>query len=333
MIEGLVVEQLVVEYASGGYVSRPVNGFDLSAPPGSLVLLLGPSGCGKTTILSCLAGVIRPTSGAVRLADTDVTSLRGAALTDYRRHRVGIVFQAFNLVSSLTARENVMVPLRAAGVHGRTARQRADALLADVGLGEQAHQKPGFLSGGQQQRIAIARALALDPKLVVADEPTAHLDHANVEVVLRLLRRLTDEGRIVVVSTHDERLVPLADQIVDLAPRASTVGGVPSGPRELADGEVLFEQGDASDWVYVVTAGSIVIDRALEGGGHETLRVVEPGGWFGEMGPLFRLPRSARAVARGATVVEPCSVDQFRQRVGVESITALLTASSLPTPR
>jgi putative ABC transport system ATP-binding protein len=120
MADDLAVQGLTVEYVSGGYVSRPVNGFDLQAEAGSLVLLLGPSGCGKTTILSCLAGVIRPTAGEVRVGDIDVAQLRGTALTDYRRHRVGIVFQAFNLVSSLTARENVMIPLRGAGTPGST---------------------------------------------------------------------------------------------------------------------------------------------------------------------------------------------------------------------
>lgn len=319
------VDGLVVEYTSGGYVTRPVNGFGLTAGAGSLVLLLGPSGCGKTTILSCLAGVIRPTAGAVHVGGVDVGTLRGSALTDYRRHQVGIVFQAFNLVASLTARENVMVPLRASGVSSRAARQRADDLLAEVGLIGQAGIRPGQLSGGQQQRVAIARALALDPHLVVADEPTAHLDHANVEVVLRLLRRLTEEGRIVVVSTHDERLVPLADQIVDLAPRAATAGITAPGVRSLADGEILFDHGDPSDWVYTVSAGAIEIARPLVAGGYESLRVVEPGGWFGEMGPLFRLPRSARAVARGDTVLEACTIDDFRRRIGVESVAALLS--------
>ena len=207
---------LVVEYSVGGYVVRPIDGLDIDARPGELSLLLGASGCGKTTLLSVLAAILRPHRGSVRLDATEVTRLSGRALNDYRRHRVGIVFQAFNLIPSLTAAENVQVPLRAAGTGRRAARRRAAELLGEVGLGERQSHRPGELSGGEQQRVAIARALALDPPLLLADEPTAHLDHVQVDGVLRLLREIADAGRMVVVATHDDRLVPLADRVVEL---------------------------------------------------------------------------------------------------------------------
>lgn len=140
---GLTISDLVVEYSSGGYAVRPIDGLSLDVAPGSLVILLGPSGCGKTTLLSCLGGILRPKSGSIKFDDVDITTLEGAALAKYRRDKVGIVFQAFNLVSSLTALENVMVPLRAAGVSRAAARKRAEDLLIRVNLGERMKHRPG----------------------------------------------------------------------------------------------------------------------------------------------------------------------------------------------
>jgi putative ABC transport system ATP-binding protein len=152
----LEVRDLTIEYVSGGYTVRPIHGLDLDGARGEIMLLLGASGCGKTTVLSVLAAILTPTAGRVRFDDIDVTGLRGAPLNRYRQHTVGIMFQAFNLVPSLTARENIQVPLSTARVSGRAARQRAGALLAQVGLSERARHRPGDLSGGQQQRVAIA---------------------------------------------------------------------------------------------------------------------------------------------------------------------------------
>lgn len=188
----LSIQNLVVEYYSGGYALRPINGLNLDVAAGSLVMLLGPSGCGKTTLLSCLGGILRPKSGAIKFDEVDITTLQGAELANYRRNKVGIVFQAFNLVPSLTAVENVMVPLRSAGMSRRASRRRAEELLARVNLAERMNHRPGDLSGGQQQRVAVARAIALDPPLILADEPTAHLDFIQVEEVLRLIRELAD---------------------------------------------------------------------------------------------------------------------------------------------
>ena len=129
----LSIQDLVVEYSSGGYAVRPLDGFNLDVAAGSLVILLGPSGCGKTTLLSCLGGILRPTAGAIKFGDVDVTSLDAQGLSKYRRETVGIVFQAFNLVPSLTALENVMVPLRSAGMSRRAAREKAEQLLPASG--------------------------------------------------------------------------------------------------------------------------------------------------------------------------------------------------------
>jgi putative ABC transport system ATP-binding protein len=309
----LVVKDLTMEFSSGGYKLRPIDSLDLDVSTGELVLLLGASGCGKTTLLSMLARLLTPTSGTIQFGDIDVTGLSGSALADYRRDTVGIVFQAFNLIPSLTARENVQVAIQAGKTPKRQARQRAEALLHQVGLEERMGHKPDDLSGGQQQRVAIARALAHDPPLVLADEPTAHLDYIQVDGVLRLLRDLAQPGRVVVVSTHDERLLPLADRVVELTPRA---GGEHRPPEkvELAPGQVLFEQGDAGDLVYVVESGEVEIFRELEAGGDERVTVIEPGGYFGELAPMFGLRRSAGARALSDPVVlTGMSLRDFRQ--------------------
>jgi len=242
----LRVRDLTMEFSSGGYKVRPIDSFDLDVVTGDLVLLLGASGCGKTTLLSMFARLLTPTSGTITFGDIDVTGLSGADLVEYRRQTVGIVFQAFNLIPSLTARENVQIALQSGKVPARAAKARSEELLQQVGLQDRMTHRPADMSGGQQQRVAIARALAHDPPLVLADEPTAHLDYIQVDGVLRLLRELAQPGRVVVVATHDERLLPLADRVVELTPRAAGDARPPE-PVELSAGEVLFRQGDQGD--------------------------------------------------------------------------------------
>jgi len=319
----LHINDLVVEYSSGGYAVRPIDGLNLEVSAGSLALLLGPSGCGKTTLLSCLGGILRPTSGRIVLDDVDVTTLDSRELTMYRRRTVGIVFQAFNLLPSLTAFENVMVPMDAAGVNRREARQRAEQLLARVGLQDRMRHRPGDLSGGQQQRVAVARAIALDPPLILADEPTAHLDFIQVEEVLRLIRELASEDRLVVVATHDTRMLPLADRVVELVPQVASTNRPPETVR-LTAGSVLFEQGSMGDLIYIVSEGELDIIRELSGGGEELLRIATPGDYFGEIGTLFGLPRSATVRARTDAVLVGYTGRAFRERLGPAGVRDLI---------
>ena len=321
----LVIEDLVVEYSSGGYLVRPIDGFDVTVPDGSLGLLLGPSGCGKTTMLSCLAGILQPSAGRIRHGDREITSLAGRALTEYRRHGVGIVFQAFNLIPSLTAAENVSLPMWGAGVPRAEARRRAETLLEEFDLAERRDHLPSELSGGQQQRVAIARALAMDPPLLLADAPTAHLDYVQVEVTLRVLRQLAVAGRVVIVVTHDDRLLPIADQIINLVPHVEHPATGAPVTSELTPGEVLFHQGAAGDLIFVVDEGEIEIIRVTVDG-EERLATLGPGRSFGEMAPLFGLPRSATARAVGNARVTGYSVEAFRSVIGVDRLDLLVRA-------
>ncbi|HSJ27250.1 MAG TPA: ATP-binding cassette domain-containing protein [Acidimicrobiia bacterium] len=292
MSEWLEVRDLVVEYETEGYVVRPLDGFSLRARSGELTVLLGPSGSGKTTLLSCLGGILTPTSGTIALGDVDVTSLQPAGLDDYRRSRVGFVFQAFNLIPSLTAVENVAIPLVMAGMSRREALDRAAEALATVGMADRMGHKPRGLSGGQQQRVAMARGIVHEPDLLLADEPTANLDYVQAEAIVRLLRELREQGRIIVISTHDARLVPVADTTVQMAPDAESVL---SEPREIsyAAGEIIFEQGDPPGLVYVLESGEVEVFRRSGDGTEVRLTTVGPGNYFGELGALMGTPRAA----------------------------------------
>ncbi|GFG87829.1 ABC transporter ATP-binding protein [Mycolicibacter algericus] len=312
----LRINDLVIEYATGsGEPIRPIHGLSLEIPAGSLVVVLGPSGCGKTTLLSCLGGILSPTSGRIRFGATEVTALSRREITSYRRRTVGIVFQAFNLVASLTALENVMVPMWAAGWTQWSATERARDLLTRVGLADRTHHRPGQLSGGQQQRVAVARALALDPPLILADEPTAQLDFVRAGEVVQLLRVLAAGDRVVVVATHDTRIVPLADIVIQLSPTA-TPARAQQAPVRLGPGAVLLEQGTVEDLIYVVTEGEVEIAPETSGTGGGLLKIGKPDNYAGQLGPMVRIPRSATVRApREATVVS-YTVEAFRQQFG-----------------
>jgi putative ABC transport system ATP-binding protein len=326
------IRNLSIEYRSAGYAVRPIDRLDLDASSGELLLVLGPSGCGKTSLLSCLAGLLKPAAGSIRVGDTDVTSLTGRRLSDYRCHGVGIVFQAFNLIPSLTALENITSPLRADHWPSGRARRRGLELLERVDLTDHARARPGSLSGGQQQRVAIARALAHDPPLVVADEPTAHLDFVQVDGVLRLLRDLAMPGRLVVVATHDHRMAPLADRVIDLTPQAVASGsGLDPAVHTVtpAAGDVVFRQGELGTVVYMIEDGQIDIVRELADGTEELIVTLGPGRYFGEIGPLTGHPRSATARARTAAVLTVMAPSRFSERAAaVRGITVMPTPST-----
>ena len=322
-VKDLVVKDLTVEFTKGDYTVRPLDYLSFTVQAGSLALLLGPSGCGKTTLLSCLGGILKPTAGTIVHGDNEVTTLTGQALTQYRQRGVGVVFQAFNLVPSLTALENVTVPMRSAGISSHDARQRAVALLHDVGLGDRMSHRPNKLSGGQQQRVAIARALALDPMLILADEPTAHLDYIQVEGILRLIRGLTDAGRAVLVATHDERMLALADQIIEMRPQVASTDEI-SRVIQLDAGATLFHQGDPSDLIYLIESGELEAVRETPEG-PLVLGVLHSGDYVGEMGPLFGLNRTATVRALAASTLVGYSVKAFRNLVGAHTIVSLIS--------
>lgn len=310
------LEDLSVEYISGDYRVRPFDGLNKLLRTGELVVVIGPSGCGKTTLLSCIAGILRPSAGRIFVGDIEVGKLGPKELTDYRLSTVGLIFQAFNLIPSLSAADNIAVPLWAAGVAARNVSQRSDELLDRVGLADRARHLPGQLSGGQQQRVAIARALANDPAVLLADEPTAHLDYIQVEGVLRVFQGLVAPGRIVVIVTHDDRLLSLADQVVTLGMHEAPPDDTGPVAMELPAGAVLFRQGEPGARAYIVEEGSVELVRERADGSERLLTVAGPGAYFGEIAALVGLPRSATArTTAGAKVIGYSGAD-FRRLLG-----------------
>ena len=195
---------------SGTATLTILHPIDLVVPDGQVVAITGASGSGKSTLLGLIAGLDAPTSGRIAIGGVDITALDEDALAKLRGMRIGFVFQFFHLLPSLTALENILVPMEIAGV--ADARSRATALLAEVGLSERGHHYPSQLSGGEQQRIAIARALANDPPLILADEPTGNLDSSNGRHVLDLLLQVRrSRGATLVMVTHDPSVAAVAD--------------------------------------------------------------------------------------------------------------------------
>ncbi|WP_018655353.1 ABC transporter ATP-binding protein [Actinomadura flavalba] len=204
------------DHGTGAALVRALRGVDLTVAEGEFVAVMGPSGSGKSTLLRLAGGLDRPTEGTVRVAGTDLAALDGRRLAAVRRRDAGYVFQDLNLIATLTAAENVMLPLELDGVRTRRARAEALAVLERVGLADVAGRFPDDLSGGQRQRVAIARALVGERRLVLADEPTGALDSVTGDDVLRLLRARCADGAACLMVTHDARHAAWADRVIFL---------------------------------------------------------------------------------------------------------------------
>jgi putative ABC transport system ATP-binding protein len=210
-------ERLCRTYRTGGREVRALDEVGLTVRAGELVAVTGRSGSGKTTLLNLLGGLDRPDAGAVWVDGQRIDTLDDRELTRLRRGVIGYVFQSFGLLPSLSAAENVELPLRIAGLPAAERTRRTSEALEQVGLAARAHHRPDELSGGEQQRVAVARALAARPRLILADEPTAELDSANARAIFELLRSVVDHGDVaVVVATHDRSLLDLATSIHEL---------------------------------------------------------------------------------------------------------------------
>lgn len=212
------VRDVAVRYGSGASAVTALRGVTLGIRTGDVTLVMGPSGSGKTTLLTLLGALLLPTSGDVRLLGADPAAMSERERTRFRLRNVGFVFQAFRLIRSLDAIENVRIALEIAGVRRAEATDRARAALAAVGLASRERLRPDELSGGEKQRVAIARALVNEPKLVLADEPTASLDGESGHAIAETLRSAAGDslGRAVVVVSHDPRLIESADRVVTL---------------------------------------------------------------------------------------------------------------------
>lgn len=213
----LLLESVVKEFRRGENVVRAVDGVTLSVSPGEFVAIMGKSGSGKSTLLHLMSGLQQPTGGRLRVMGQDLSTLSDDQVTLLRRDRMGFVFQFFNLLPTLTALENVALPLLLARIPTPEAERRAAALLKTVGLAGRAQHKPDELSGGQMQRVAIARALVADPPLLFADEPTGNLDSVSGEEILLLLKEMqATRGQTIIMVTHDAKAAAYGDRLITM---------------------------------------------------------------------------------------------------------------------
>lgn len=205
---------LTKTFRTGGQATPALRGIDLDVRKGELMLLAGPSGCGKTTLISVIAGILDRDGGECSVLGHDFNSMSGSRRATMRRRDIGFVFQQFNLLPTLTAAENVAIPLLINFQPRHRSIQKAKAMLEKVGIPEKVNSYPRQLSGGQQQRVAIARALVHSPRLVVCDEPTSALDHASGDRIMQILREIAlQDGRSLIVVTHDSRIFQYADRV------------------------------------------------------------------------------------------------------------------------
>jgi putative ABC transport system ATP-binding protein len=213
----LIVAGLMKAHGSGATRVEALRGLDLTLTRGEFVAVMGPSGSGKSSLLHLLAGLDQPTAGSIRIGGVDLTLLGEDERALLRRRQIGLIFQSFQLLDTLTAEENVALPLAIGGCAANEARQRAARLLGSVGLAHRRQHRPHELSGGEQQRVAIARALVIEPLLVLADEPTGNLDSVQGERIMVLLRKLVEERRqTLLMVTHDANHAAMADRIIHL---------------------------------------------------------------------------------------------------------------------
>ena len=300
-----------------------LKGVDLRVNPGEFVAIIGKSGSGKSTLINMLTGIDRPTAGEVYVGDTAVHTLSEGRMAKWRGRHLGIVFQFFQLLPTLSLLENVMLPMDFCGMYSpRERKQRALKLLDLVGMAEQANKLPSAVSGGQQQRVAIARALANDPPIVVADEPTGNLDSKTAEAVFELFETLVQEGKTIIMVTHDSdkakrvhRAVIVSDgEVIEeylarafstLTPEQLIWASHEIEPERHEPGGIIIREGSPPDQFYIITHGSAEV--VLKGA--DTSDIVAsrllPGQYFGEIALLRGVERTAtvRAGSDGVEVV------------------------------
>jgi putative ABC transport system ATP-binding protein len=211
------IKNIHMTYQSGDIKVQALQNIDLTINPGEFTAIVGPSGSGKTTLLNIIGGLDSPTKGSVKINDTDITQLPENELIDFRLHHIGFIFQSYNLIPVLTAKENVELLMLLQNREEEFRNERTLKLLKAVGLEDQIHKRPNEMSGGQQQRVAVARALASKPSFILADEPTANLDSKSSENLLSIMQKLNkNEKTTFIFSTHDQRVIDKANRIVTI---------------------------------------------------------------------------------------------------------------------
>ncbi len=322
------MRQIVKTYQSAAGSFTALKSVDLQIDRGEFVAIIGKSGSGKSTLINMITGIDRPTSGEVLVGDAAVHTLSEGQMAVWRGKNLGVIFQFFQLLPTLTIVENVMLPMDFCNMYEpRERRARAMQLLEQVEMTEQADKLPSAVSGGQQQRVAIARALANDPPILIADEPTGNLDSKTANAVFQLFENLVQQGKTVLMVTHDSdlakrvsRAIIVADgEIVNeyVAKALSTLsvdqlGWVTSRleSRTYTPGTPIITQGEVADQFYIITKGQVEILLHHPGGQDISVTTLRAGQYFGEIGLLRGGARTATVRAAGETSVEVVALDR-----------------------
>jgi len=335
------LRRVIKTYQSAAGSFTALNGIDIQVDGGEFVAVIGKSGSGKSTLINMVTAIDRPTSGEVLIGDTAVHTLSEGQAAVWRGHNVGIVFQFFQLLPTLSLVQNVMLPLDFRRLcTPRERLERAMLLLDRVGMAEHARKLPSAISGGQQQRVAIARALANDPPVLIADEPTGNLDSKAAESVFELFTELARDGKTILMVTHDNDLVSRVDRAIivvdgrvvnqfvasvlatlDLDELSQTTSKLV--PMTFPPGSVIVREGDAADRFYIVTKGWVEVSIRHPGGQQIVVARLGPGRYFGEIGILRYTRRNATVRAGSEDAVEVMTLDaeEFRSMVAGSSVT------------
>ena len=322
------IRNVIKTFQSAAGTFTALKGVSLEVDRGEFVAIIGKSGSGKSTLMNMITGIDRPSEGAVFVGDTAVHTLNEGQMAVWRGRNMGIVFQFFQLLPALSLIENVMLPMDFCNMYTpKERRERAMALLTQVGMADQAHKLPSAVSGGQQQRVAIARALANDPPIIMADEPTGNLDSKTAQAVFQLFEDLVQQGKTIVMVTHDQdlakrvtRAVIVADgQIVNeyvaKALASLTVEQLGVVTRKLttqkfAPGQLIVEEGDPADQFYIIIGGDVDIFLEHPDGSEIIVNRLSSGSYFGEIGLLRGGKRTANVRAAQHSPVEVVSLDR-----------------------
>jgi ABC-type lipoprotein export system ATPase subunit len=332
------LRQVVKTYESAAGTFTALKDIDLHVDTGKFVAVIGRSGSGKSTLINMVTGIDRPTSGQVLVGDTVVHTLSEGKLAEWRGRNIGVIFQFFQLLPTLTVIENVMLPMDFCNMYAMGERQeRAMHLLEQVEMADHAHKLPSAVSGGQQQRVAIARALANDPPILVADEPTGNLDSKTAESVFQLFERLVDEGKTILMVTHDQDLAKRATRTVILADGEMMEGHLARAlplltERQLiratrnlelqkySPGSMIIQEGAPPDKFYTITRGQVEVLVQASNGGEFVVTRMGSGQYFGEIELLHGGANIATIRAAPDTGVEVAALDR-------ETFTSLIVES------
>jgi len=337
----IVLNQVVKTYETPAGPFTALKGVDLQVDKGEFVAVIGKSGSGKSTLINTITGIDRPTHGEIIIDGVPIHTLDENGIARWRGQNLGIIFQFFQLLPTLTLVENIMLPMEFGRLYSpKERKERAMYLLELVEMADQAYKLPSAVSGGQQQRVAIARSLANDPALLVADEPTGSLDSKTADAIFRLFEDLVSEGKTILMVTHDRdlasrvsRVVLIADgEIVDefISEALATLDekklaeiSTRLEPVTYAAGEIVFRQGDVADRFYIVVRGELEVVVTLPDGRDVLTAVLESGQYFGEAGLLQNLPRSAtvRVTADNDAAVMAMERTTFAQLIEENQLT------------